>query len=288
MRDGGGTVLVGWDDGTRSREALALGLVLARECGFDLRVVHCHPGPESSGSALDEVPEEALSAGAAVDLVVAASASEGLQEEARRIGAETIVIGSTHRGSLGRIVPGSVAERLLHGAPCAVTVAPVGYGEVGASSIRMIAVAFDGSDESRGAADEAVRLAQAARAGLKLISVVPRAQFGLAGLAASHEQLHAADKEYRRTALTELAESLPAEVRPAERLRDGDPAVEILAECQSGVDLLLLGSRGKGPLRRVMLGSVSTRVVRSAPCPVMIVPRSARADRVEGQSSMAG
>ena len=279
-------LLVGWDGGDPSRDALALALVLARDCGFGLRVVHCYPGREGYpatvglvqeilGEAerkLDEVPQEVLDAGATKDLVVALSPSEGLQTEAERTGAEMVVLGSSHRGTLGRLVPGAVAENLLHGAPCAVAVAPAGYAEVAPGSIRIIAVAFDGTDESRAAVDEAVRLAQAARAGLKVISVSSTAPLGWGGAAYSYEALHQADRERRREELTELVRSLPSELRPAERLRDGDPATEIVAECEVGVDLLVLGSRGYGALRRAMLGSVSTAVVRSAGCPVVIVP----------------
>jgi nucleotide-binding universal stress UspA family protein len=42
-----------------------------------------------------------------------------------------------------------------------------------------------------------------------------------------------------------------------------------------GVDLLVLGSRGFGPVMRLLIGSVSSRVIREAPCPVLVVPRPA-------------
>ena len=44
------------------------------------------------------------------------------------------------------------------------------------------------------------------------------------------------------------------------------------------MDLLVVGSRGYGPLRRVLLGSVSSELMHSAPCPVMVVPRTAEFD----------
>ena len=48
-----------------------------------------------------------------------------------------------------------------------------------------------------------------------------------------------------------------------------------LARLSEGVDLLVCGSRGRGPLGRVMLGSVAAGVLRKARCPVLVVPRGA-------------
>jgi nucleotide-binding universal stress UspA family protein len=54
---------------------------------------------------------------------------------------------------------------------------------------------------------------------------------------------------------------------------DGDPETELLKACEDEVDLLVLGSRGYGPLARALMGSVSRKVVHRAPCPVMVVRR---------------
>jgi nucleotide-binding universal stress UspA family protein len=70
---------------------------------------------------------------------------------------------------------------------------------------------------------------------------------------------------------------------------NGTPAAE-LARRSSDLDLLAVGSRGHGPVRRLLLGSTSTRLVREARCPVLIVPRppvSSARDGV-GRSSVAG
>ena len=57
------------------------------------------------------------------------------------------------------------------------------------------------------------------------------------------------------------------------RKLDGPPAATLARACEGGVDLLVAGSRGYGPLMRVLLGSVSTQLVAEAPCPVLVVPR---------------
>jgi len=58
--------------------------------------------------------------------------------------------------------------------------------------------------------------------------------------------------------------------------RDGDPVRE-LVDASAGLDLLVLGSRGRGPLRRLLLGSVSAHVVRHAACPLLLLPHGADA-----------
>ena len=66
--------------------------------------------------------------------------------------------------------------------------------------------------------------------------------------------------------------SCPAGVPATADARVGDPAVE-LASASRELDLLVCGSRGRGPLRAVLLGSVTERLIRGAGCPVVIVPR---------------
>ena len=53
-------------------------------------------------------------------------------------------------------------------------------------------------------------------------------------------------------------------------------AADVLVEATADFDLLVLGSRGYGPLKRVLLGGVSAKVVDEAACPVLVVPRPAR------------
>ena len=56
----------------------------------------------------------------------------------------------------------------------------------------------------------------------------------------------------------------------------GDPA-DVIADFSKGVDLLVCGSRGYGPARAVLLGSVSRRVTAEAHCPVIVLPRGVKA-----------
>jgi nucleotide-binding universal stress UspA family protein len=68
--------------------------------------------------------------------------------------------------------------------------------------------------------------------------------------------------------------ALDADIDASETLLDGDPQ-ELLAGQSAELDLLAVGSRGYGPLRAVLLGSVSSALVRSAQSPLVVVPRGA-------------
>jgi nucleotide-binding universal stress UspA family protein len=73
--------------------------------------------------------------------------------------------------------------------------------------------------------------------------------------------------------INEAVNSIDASLGAEGRRLDGSPAREIAEACREGVDLLVTGSRGYGPMTRVLLGSVSRRLVDEAPCPVLVVPR---------------
>ncbi|MBM3666012.1 MAG: universal stress protein [Actinobacteria bacterium] len=66
---------------------------------------------------------------------------------------------------------------------------------------------------------------------------------------------------------------MPAEMRALPLHERGEPVERLLERAGQGVDLLLLGSRGFGPLMRVLLGNVAARVISRTACPVMVVPR---------------
>jgi nucleotide-binding universal stress UspA family protein len=81
---------------------------------------------------------------------------------------------------------------------------------------------------------------------------------------------------------------LDADVRVEIDTVIGDPA-EILIEISEHLDLLVCGCRGYGPVRAVLLGSVSRRVISHARCPVAVLPRGVRAplDGLLGETMVA-
>ncbi len=286
-----GKVIVGYDGSPEARDALALGRQLAALTRGVLILAAVLPVKEEAigvegyeaaladdserlfATVLDELSELEVETRVTGDDPPA----EALQSLAEAEGADAIVLGSTHQGPLGRIYPGSVAERLLHGAPCAVAVAPRGFASQPEDELRVLCAAFDGSPESWAALEVAAGLAEAAEATLRVVAVHEPFTPGAAAVApmGTYDVGAVTQREAMQERLDEAVAELPGALRAKGLLLKGQAAEELLAETELGVDLLVMGSRGRGPLGRVLLGGVSARVVRSAPCPVLVMPRNA-------------
>lgn len=230
--------------------------------------------PEGEASKLGEMAEHARErvAGLPVESLVYSGGSPAaiLTEVAEQDEFDVIVVGSPHRGAIGRVLIGSTATSLLNGAPADVAVAPKGYAETTHEPFRRIAVGYDGSPEADAALRRAETLAEAAQAQLQVVTVVspPVATAPMAsGVYAP--QFPPDPEEVIAKGVDSVEPRLGVE---GVRL-DGDPAMELIRHCEENVDLLVLGSRGYGPIARVLLGSVSRRVAADAPCPLLVVPR---------------
>ena len=197
------------------------------------------------------------------------TAAHGLTELAETVKADLVVLGSTHHGPIRRVLAGTVAARLLHGAPCAVAVAPRGWRQRLRSRVDLIGIGYDGSNESKLAVAHAQGIAEAFDAELRVIMVAP-----YVGVDARLGDVEAMRREVWERRVMEGAQLISSDVRSEPVLRQGKEAGELALEA-SGLDLLVVGSRGYGPLRRALLGSVSTELVGTAPCPVVVVPRGA-------------
>ncbi len=280
-------LLVGVGDEPSAEDALALADVLceltaARPTVVRVVAVARHllgDEPERAlerltGDQLTRARERLAAHGPRAEAVRADSVASGLFERAEREGSALIVVGSTHRGRLGRVLPGSTATALLQGAPAAVAVAPAGYGRETRRPIARIGVAVDGSEESLTALAAAIGLARAAAAELRIISSSEPAAFGYGSaveiLTAGEIESFATEQAERL--LAAALERVPEGVAAQTHLVRGEIGAALEDE-SSRLDLLLLGSRGYGPLRRTLLGSVSSRVVDGAHCPVLVTPR---------------
>ena len=87
-------------------------------------------------------------------------------------------------------------------------------------------------------------------------------------------------EDYREFKEKQARNRIPDDVPMEPLLLHGEPA-EVLAEAASELDLLLIGSRGYGPVKGTLLGSVSARLMAAAPCPVMVTTRGAGSHPLE-------
>ena len=190
---------------------------------------------------------------------------------AEREEAGTLVVGSPHRGRIGRALLGSVAHHVLHHAPCEVVVAPRGYAEREHRGIAKIAVAFDGTAEARSALRRAEALARETGAALHVIVAEDPV---VAGIEGGHELGPKTDATaVMKEALDSVAPSIKA---TGERLEPGwrqgcRSVAEAIGEaCEGDVDVLVAGTRP--PLDRLLLGSITNHLIDIASCAVLVVP----------------
>jgi nucleotide-binding universal stress UspA family protein len=275
-------IILGFDGSAQAGDALALTRLLASQGARSVVVSHVIPNPRPFDSRTREyvmqaqehihkVLDPALQALAGLRVegrpIESTSVPRGLNEVAEEEGVSLVVIGSTHRGPLGRVVIGSVGEVLLAGAPAAVAVAPKGFAGRTTDSIETVSAGFNGSPEGRSALSTAAALAAEAGARLRVIGVHEDLM---------HERHSLKPKERSEGTLEEqIDEALDqASALDAERVVLSGGAVDCLAEACRDTDLLVIGSRSYGPLRHALLGSVSSKLMRCCPVPLLVVPRS--------------
>lgn len=190
--------------------------------------------------------------------------------------ADLLVLGTHGRGGFERLVLGSVAEKILRKAPCAVLAVPhdaVAAVRGGATQVQHVLCSHDGSAASSDGVRYAVALAERTGARLTLVSVVESLPYGGDFTGAEFAGFRAARDKHAREALDS---AVPADVRVRcnvhDRLVYGHPAQQILeVAAQERPDLIVMGVQGRGALDLAMFGSTTNHVVRHAPCPVLTV-----------------
>jgi nucleotide-binding universal stress UspA family protein len=272
-------VLVGVDGRPGGRDAIALARQLAAPHGV-ITLAHIY-GEDlliGRGGSLTVIAERARAEvllecerdSTSLDAQLVASCEHrvgrGLHLLAERLGADLLVVGSPSHGLLGRVVMGDDTRAALSGAPCAVAIASRGHRHQ-PHELETLGVGYDGSPES----DVALAAAR--------------------DLAAQHGAMIWA---LQVVSLNDVRDETPTPAdwpdgtsrlirHTVERLRElgddvegdavyGGPREE-LVRFGENLDLLLVGSRGYGPLGRLFHGGVSDYLARHAPCPLLILPR---------------
>jgi nucleotide-binding universal stress UspA family protein len=287
------TIIAGVDGSEHSADALALAKTIASPLGLEVTPVLVHPFGEfesalddgTGGAAIrelaDSVHAQMRELGTPIEdrrltLVADRSTARGLQRIAEERQAFAITVGASRRSPLGRALLGGTAERLMAGAPSAVAIAPAGYATA-AASVETIGSAFDGSPESRAALDWAGVLASRSEARVRIISV--HAPLG-SSYSAFDTVPMAVENEVVRDFMGRQLDSAADDLRRAgaevdTSLLTGNPA-GVLEDQSRQVDLMVSGSRGYGPTRARVLGSVSGALARRGATPLIVVPRGAK------------
>jgi nucleotide-binding universal stress UspA family protein len=176
------------------------------------------------------------------------------------------------------VLPGSTAERLLHHAPCPVAVVPLGFQAHGLPTNPAIGCAYQPGDDGEAALAAAEELALALSGSLRVMQVVepPSYLYDTGELPLNMPEIDARVRAGAERTLAERVEHLSFDLHDVEgTLHVGKP-VDVLVGLSETVDLMVVGSRGYGPMKAALLGGVSGQVIRSAACPVVVVPRGAR------------
>ncbi|MBW8483288.1 universal stress protein [Actinomadura parmotrematis] len=294
-------ILVGYSPDDRGDDALTLAALVARTAGSSLTIAHVRPPawPTRGAGSVDaewvaylkEQSEEALrqARDRLKELKVPARRADfqmyshrgsgrGLIAAAEEIGAGLIIVGSAPRGRRDRVAIGSTADQLLHGSPAPVMMAPRGFAESAPKKFERLTIAYWRRREVEGPLLRSAQYAQSLGVPVRLVTMVLRPAGLPARFLRSHDvverQVEQAEKD-----LAYAARLLGPSARESGLELTTETAVGAgIAKTLGGLDIgegeiLALMSSHEGPLRKVFLGERSGKIVRAAPCPVIVLPR---------------
>ena len=291
-------VLLGYDGSAGATEAVALAASIAWPTDSFLQVVSViEPimmsiaGPWDRGAALApeldaaitdyahetmrEVVQRLSASGCSVEgLVLRGRAASAIIDAARDFRAELVIVGSRGHGTIASLVLGSVSSEIVDHASCPVLVAR-------ATTLSRVVFATDESPSAQAAEAILAGWPIFREPPICVVSVADVVHPWTTGIAptmygqvieAYAADLRGAKEEHERIAV-EAATRLKQGGREADaEMRDGDAAGEIIAVAeQRDADLIVLGSRGRTGLTRLLLGSVARNVLSGSAASVLIV-----------------
>ncbi|WP_163543804.1 universal stress protein [Occultella kanbiaonis] len=285
-------VLVGVDGSAASLNALDWAVAQAKRVGWRLHLVCAYALPTFAAASLDggyatlddtairegaqAVLDEAIErvSGRGVDVTSALETGDAagvLVDLTRQVC--LAVVGTRGTSGFAERILGTVSSALPAHAHCPTVVVPLREGEETPIPVKRIVVGVDGSDSAKVALTRAIEEAEVWGAELTAVVAVPiGAGAGLLGwLPASvdREGVLADVKEGLNVAVDRALEGRDLTVR--RHALDGNGAA-LLSEFSTAVDLVVVGSRGRGGFAGMLLGSTSQQVLHHSACPVMVVP----------------
>lgn len=290
-------ILIGANPDDAGRDALALGTLLCHALDAEPVLCHVHPAAfnfpsqahidaewndylHTESTKVLAGAQEAMTADFGwpeVRTVVGAhhSSGQGLADVASAENADYIVIGSAPGALPGAFQIGSTADKLLHGSPVPVAVAPFGYRDKAPNRIGKLVVGFRNTEESLQALAKGAEMADTADVPLLVLTVLVRhrvygSKLGSRAEDGVLEQLRKDVERAQREALTDL--HLRGGITHLTQIADS-PRSALQRMEWTGDELLVLASAQGGPLSRVFLGDMTYKLLRATPVPAVILPR---------------
>ena len=261
------------DGSEEGQHAVTQALALGRACAgkvYVLQVVKIIPEFEAVAPDLRACLEEEIERQQAA--TAAAAAQRGVEmeyrilhsispfaaivAEAEKLKPQLIIIGRYGRTALERLFMGSITARVIGLSPINVLVVP----REASLAFQRLLIASDGSSYSDAALMEAT--AMAARAGSELLGVAVAREEG--EISETREILH-------RMLTAANREGVSFQGISPQGLAADEGIIQVALE--NRVDLIIMGSHGRTGFKRLLMGSVTERVIGQAPCPVLVVKK---------------
>ncbi|GAB3711260.1 universal stress protein [Nocardiopsis nanhaiensis] len=304
-QENGSKVVVGVDGSSHSRAALEWAAAEAARRGAVLRIVHALGLPvfvatgrmsrlsptdemtDQSTAVLTEADEHAARLQPGVETETVMAMDEAPYAVIKQSDPQDlIVLGTRGLGTVASVFVGSVSVRVAAQAPCPVVVVPDdGEGRPATTSLDRVVVGVDGSGPSRRALGLAADLAAEAEGELVVVNSwevplpygYPTGAYG-PGLRSLEEVFDQQSEQLVTDLLAEALEGRDDSAVEVSVVRTDSHPVDAVLKAAEGADAIVVGSRGRGSVRGLFLGSVSQGLLHRSPVPVVVLPKSSGED----------